>query len=477
MRSFVDRWACLVALLALLALSCSTAGCGDDDDDNDSGNGDDDGSPDDDDASPGDDDSGDDDNDDNDTGDADEIRVEPNAEMIPAGTSFQYTASGIIGGVDVTDGFTWTIGDEAIATVNATGLVTGVANGQTEVIATLTDHHDSAYVLVGPDAYSFDNLAGVVTAVDRGNQTGVADLLAGKGSVGAVIQDIKFYEGYLLLTDSGDAGVGTTGLEKVVVVDLFDKSVRSRTLEMDSPWASAAVKVDFKHWIYTTGNLDNRLAAVELTDSDEDLGEPTYYDLDAACAPSDIVELGGLLYIACTGFHLDDFSYDPGKVIVFDPEAGQIQARLDLPQVNPSRFAPALDGVTLYVVCTGNYFDQFGQIVEIGSGGLTVVDSFDLGTAPGTIGIGGNGLAFVGEMMAGSVYVFDTADNTVLHGADDPLPIPDAFWIQGLGVHPDDGGVYVCDQGNGVVRVLAGEDPFAEVFHVSLPNPGGVAFW
>jgi DNA-binding beta-propeller fold protein YncE len=461
MKTHVDRWALLLA--ALTALALLLAGCGEDDQTNEEGDTGELPIVDDDNAAD------DDDNDDNDDdNDADSIAVTPPAQVIPAGTAFAFTAEGVIDGAPVTEGFAWSVENEAIATIDQTGVATGVANGVTKIYAAIGEVQGEATIRVGPDAYSFDNLSGTLTAIDRGSQTGVNDLLAKRAAIGVVLQDIKFYDGKLLLTDSADWGYGITSDEKLVVVDALELTATNHALNMDNPWGAAAEDGA----AYVTGNLDNQLAEVDL-----ESGDVTYFALDDPCTPADALALGGMIYIACTGFHLDDLTYDPGKVLVFNPETGQIAQRIDAPQLNPTRFAATADGSKLYVVCTGDFNANTGKIAQIDPSSNTVVDSFDLGIAPGPIGIAANGMAFVGEGFAGSVYVFNTADNSVLRGADDPLTVPDALWIQGLGVHPETGDLYVCDQGGSRVRVFAGSDPFGEVFSVELPNPGGVAFW
>jgi hypothetical protein len=463
MRKFVDRWARLVSLLAVLSLlATAPANCGDDDDDDAVDDDNDDGTPDDDD------DDNDNDNDDNDT--ANEVDVAPPSQAIPAGTTFQFAAAVTIDDTLITDGFAWNIEDTAFATVDQTGLVTGVANGVTNVWATYEDATGSALVVIGPDVFAFDNLNGKLTAVDRGNETAVADYLAKKDAIGAVLNDIERFDTYAALVDSGDLGPGVTGNEKLLVVNLVTKTVETTVpLNMDSPW-SVAVE---DYLAYVTGNLDDQLAEIDLA---AETPTPVYHALDEGCVPADVVVVDGLVYVTCTGFDATGFTYDPGKVLVFDPAVPGVIDTIDLPQVNPQRFAVSAGG-KLYVVCTGDYAANFGMVVQIDPSTNDVADSFALGTAPGPIGIGPSGLAFVGEGFAGSVYVFDTADNSVLRDAADPIAIPDAFWIQGLGVHPETGDAYVCDQGNSEVWVIAGADPFGTVFHVDLPNPGGVAFW
>jgi len=488
MRISVDRWALPIVLLAVFAAAVlSFGGCGkgsssssaapvdddaspddDDNDDNDASPDDDDDASPDDDTSPDDDDN--DDNDDNDDS-ANEITVTPGTQTIPATTSFTYAASGTIDGAPVTSGFTWSIDDQTIATVDQTGAVKGVKNGKTTVHAAIGQVRGDATVLVGPDVYAFDNQGGVLEAIDRGSQTAVPDLL-GAGAIGALLNDIRFYDGTLLLTDSGSGKVTPNGKEKLIVVTLDGLTYVDVALAQAAPWASTALNGK----AYVTGNLDDSLAKV-------DLGNPggvpvAYFKLDTGCVPAGVIGANNLVFVACTGFDDTNFTYAPGKVLVFDPSQGAITNTIAMPQVNPTNFAVTADGAKLYTVCTGDYASNTGVVAQLDPVGLTVVTSFALGTSPGPIGIASSGLAFVAEGMAGDVYVFNTANgNNVLRGAANPITIANANWVQALGVHPETGDVYACDQGHGKVWALAGADPYGVVFSVALNSPGGVAFW
>lgn len=471
----VDRWAYLIVVFAALALAvCPMLGCGDDDDDETDDDVVDDDIADDDiaDDDVADDDIVDDDVADDDTAPEDYLQVDPWAQIVPAGTTYAYTAEGIIDGTPVDSGFTWTTDDGGVATIDQSGVVTAVADGDTFVHAAAGDLIGDALVMVGPDAFVFDNLSGLLMAIDRGSETAVADLLVGKGSIGAVLNDVKVNTeaGFIYLVDSS---FPTPGDEKLILVDVLDDfAVTNIALaEGSNPWAATYFAGDY--WV--TGNLDDTLAQVTV---DGDKADVVYHDLDAGCVPTDVTGIGNYLYVACSGFDIGTMSYEPGKLLVINPSTGDEVKQIDLPQVNPTHFAtvPCEDDIDLFVACRGDYAAETGKIAKICTMENVVKSSFDLGLAPGPIGINSDGIGFVGEGFAGSVYVFDSANNSVIHGEGDPIVIPGAFWIQGLGVHPETGNAYVCDQGSGKVYVLSGDD-YNEVFNVDLTNPGGVAFW
>ncbi len=467
---FVDRWVTLLVALAALTLAAVPfLGCTGDDDDDDDNAGDDDQN--DDDAA--DDDSADDDTQTDDDTDEDSLTLTPDTQIVPAGTAFALAAEATVDGETVTDGFTWTSGDTAVATVDEDGVVTGVAAGQTTITAALGDLSATADVKVGADVFVMDNLGGLLMAIDRGSETAVADYLG--DTIGAVLNDVRVSPeaGVIYLVDSGDFGAGITGGEKLILVDPFDENATQEiTLEQDSPWMATYHNGSF--WV--TGNLDDTLAQVTL----DEKKEPTivYHDLDEGCVPTDVVGVGSYLYVACSGFDLDTFSYADGKLLVLNADDGAKVKEIALPQINPTHLALMPEGADtdVFVVMTGDYAAATGKVAKICTKENVVKFSFDLGVAPGYIAMRDDGIAFVAESMSGNVYVIDGVDGVAIHGADNPLTIAGALWIQALGVHPETGDAYVCDQGNGKVYVLSGTD-YSELFNVTLTNPAGVAFW
>lgn len=74
----------------------------------------------------------------------DTIQISPTAQTVAAGQTAQFTAAGIIGHgshpsstEDVTDQVTWTSSSPSVATINSSGLATGVSAGTTTVTASL----------------------------------------------------------------------------------------------------------------------------------------------------------------------------------------------------------------------------------------------------------------------------------------------------------------------------------------------------
>ena len=51
----------------------------------------------------------------------------------------------------------------------------------------------------------------------------------------------------------------------------------------------------------------------------------------------------------------------------------------------------------VHVVCTGNYFSEFGRVFVIDPVAVAVVDSLDIGGSPGFIAINGAGTAYLSD--------------------------------------------------------------------------------
>ena len=145
-------------------------------------------------------------------------------------------------------------------------------------------------------------------------------------------------------------------------------------------------------------------------------------------SPEGMIVLDSNLWVANTGFDFGTFLYDPGTVTVVNAYTGAPVATIPV-GTNPQSLTRVSDG-TVHVLCTGNYFDQFGIVYVIDPSALSVVDSIALGGSPGDLVAGSEGMAYVaagGWADSGEVYRYDALARTVLNGAANP-------WHSGRGV-------------------------------------------
>jgi len=186
------------------------------------------------------------------------------------------------------------------------------------------------------------------------------------------------------------------------------------------------------------------------------------------------------LWIANTGFDFGTFQYDPGTITVANAYTGAPVTTIAV-GTNPQSIVRVTDG-TLHVLCTGNYFDQFGIVYVIDRLSMGVVDSLPLGGSPGDLIAGRNGINYAaagGWVDSGEVYRYDALPLVSLNDAANPWH--SAGGVTGLLDRPD-GGIYTlcfnadsvighAPDGSVVEKFQVGDGPQAAV-HISNRQPG-----
>ena len=402
------------------------------------------------------------------------LTIYPIGQTVPAGASEPFSTyweptSG--SPVWNPSGVVWETEDHAVATVNSNGMVTGISPGLTKLRAVYNGILTKAKFRVGPDAFVVDTTWGVLAAVDRIAHYSAFDILGmgdSKNVLGSTLNWIAIADGYAYIVNSADSGVGITGEESLVVVDLLNR-IEIKNIPLpgaDSPWAVT----ELNGRSYVTINLSDRLDIID----NSTLLDISSVDLGQGCRPNGLVAAAGKIYVGCSGYTGAPNAYNPGKVVVYNPITGNLGEILTS-QVNPGNVVATADGKYVYVSCTGNWADLTGMIDKIDTSTDSVVNSFALGIAPLGITIGPDGIAYVGEGMAGNIYVFNTANNDqILRGTDNPVVIGGVYWIQCIAANPEENTLWICDQGNNYVIVI---DPVSGSFYsVPVDGPVYIAF-
>ena len=408
----------------------SSVGCQNDDDEDEDAvvtTDDDDSSDDDDDFS---------DDDDDATGNVASIQIEPASEAIPVGTEADFVAT--VTFIDDTTeinpaGLFWET-DLSKATIDG-ATVTGISGGTTTLTATMEGVSDSIDIFIGPDVFLYDMLSGTLDAIDRGAETYIQDYLGSKAPISIVPNNIIYYDSKLYITDSADSSPGKTGNEKVVVIDPAQKVVDDIMLDLDSPWATAI----YDGFLWVTGNLSDNLAKVDLATKAID-----YINLPAGCVPGNLAGANGKIYISCTGFDLNYFTYW-NKVAVYDPNAKTVAEIILSNSENPGSVISSADESSVYVIAVGNYYDTFGAINKIDTATDTIEFGVDIGNWPGNAVITDAGILFVldGKYM----YAYDTGTDSFIHDGSDPIVVgTDTSWLAGLAFSADSSEVYISNQ-------------------------------
>ncbi len=454
----------LLFALALPALPVA-CGCGDDDDDDD-------------------DDSDDIVDDDDDTGDDDfwpdddtqqlegleRIEITPSMRAIPKGFSKAFSAAAYYeGGTTVTQAdFVYDSSDNSVMSVDGDGAATGVKNGSAVLSARLGEVVGEAQITVGADIFFFNGVTGYFGSYDRGRDRVSEDHFGFGQAVAQFPVDMQIAENYACIADRGDDDETDSPGRDIIILDLSTGQYQTLIIPGLSRPRDLRIVDD---QAFVTGTLSDNFARIDLVDLTSEI-----YELPEGCGPNGLEVMYGRAFVACNYFDADQNTYgDPGRIADVDLESGET-ALIDTTQVNPGSLALSADESSLYVVCTGDYAGRPGSINEIDLAAGQVRDFFSLGLAPGDIAINSEGLAFIGENLAGNVYVVDTGDNTVVRGADDPVKIDGAWWTYFVRISPFSGHVFVADWLNSKTVILDSLD-FSVVDKIDTENAGGYIFW
>ena len=277
-------------------------------------------------------------------------------------------------------------------------------------------------------------------------------------------QDMAIEGDKAYIVESGNWGPGHTGTEGLVQVDLFTKQTHKFLIDnLDNPWS---VDLDGQT-AYVTGNLSNNLVIYDLGTS-----TAQFIDLPTQCIPVGVKYASGKIYVACSGYDLDTYTYaDPGLVAVVDPAKSTVTT-IPTSQINPGHLALSNAGDALYVVCTGDYAARTGVIDKIDLATGQVVANIPIGSSPGLIAIAANGKAFIADNMSGSLLTFDTATNAI----GDPVEFAGAFWVASVSVNPMTGKVFAGEWTNNKIWIVDPDDQ-SILGSADASNVSGISFW
>ncbi|MCF7902321.1 MAG: T9SS type A sorting domain-containing protein [Candidatus Marinimicrobia bacterium] len=162
-------------------------------------------------------------------------------------------------------------------------------------------------------------------------------------------------------------------------------------------------------------------------------------------SPEGVLVNGNLVYVTSSNFNTSDWTYGQGKVVVHDGESLAILNEYLVP-TNPQKLLMAGDGM-LHVLCTGNYFSEFGRVVRIDLSENRVVDTLEIGGSPGAFAGDADGVVYLaaggwGDAPAGLVYTYSMADFVVLNGESNPLEV--GHGIMSVAADPTESGTWVA---------------------------------
>ncbi len=230
-------------------------------------------------------------------------------------------------------------------------------------------------------------------------------------TVGSVPNRIYTHNNLIYVVNSVPDGL-------TVIDPLTNQTIKNISLTTGSnPWDMAFVGTNRA---YVTNWLDNSISVVDLEEGEE------INTIDVGTAPEGILVVDNTAYVCNSGGYP---FYANSSISIIDVTTDSIINTLEI-LTNPQDLALGPNG-NIYVVCTGNYVDIHGKIVEINPFGdldytALVTDTIDIGGSPTDIIVTNDGIAYLadfGNDKNGFLYAYDVYNQQVLHDSDNPIPV------------------------------------------------------
>jgi len=278
-----------------------------------------------------------------------------------------------------------------------------------------------------------------VSAVDYATGTVTSNL--GGMAIGPVANRVVIRGAKAYVVNSG--GWPGSSNASVEVINLSTNAVVN-TIPLpdgENPWAIAFVS-DTKAYVTTLYGNNITILNPSLSGAPAVLGTIALPVFDGPygtvpAGPEGIVISGGYAYTANTAWDGLGFSYLPGSVSVIDTATdtlvdvdGNPANGTDTPiytsQINPQDLDVDTMG-QINVVCSGNYWSEFGVVDVIDPTTWSVTDSIPVGGSPGNISVLADwGLLGAGDADSCDVYALKTNNNSVVHDSANPFTLMSA---------------------------------------------------
>jgi len=319
----------------------------------------------------------------------------------------------------------------------------GEAGGKEETPASPIARHPQAIVAYG--------LSDALSSVDL--VTGSVTPNLGDIHIGPTTSRVKIRAGKAYIVNSGAFPESTNAS-----VQVFDVATAAPLATIPFPDGHNPIDIAFASdaKAYVTCLYGNNVTVIDLTKQGEEAIVKTIdlpvFENDSGpvnAGPMGIVVSGRYAYTANCGFDLAALAYVQGSVSVIDTATDTLVDVDNDPsngagtpiftsQVNPQDLDAGPDG-TLWVLCTGNYLDEFGVVDVIDpSDRWRLGPPIEIGGSPVTLTASHSAYALIGagDAVNANLYVVRTDTHAVLHDSSDPLALiapaqGDGFWMVG----------------------------------------------
>ncbi len=228
--------------------------------------------------------------------------------------------------------------------------------------------------------------------------------------------DVQSYPNQIVVRDSL-AYVIASGTDELQVINLKTETTVNyiNTGAFSNPYWMAFYD---SQYVYVTLMLKNKVAKIDV------LSGLIVDEIETGGSPSGIVIYDHKVFVVCSGYDFDTYSFNPSKLYIYDLSDN---ALLDEVDVGLNSQYAAVDRLgNVHVVATGNYFDINGEVYIVNGDYHEVVNSFPVGGSPGQINIGPDDVAYIaaaGWSLAGHIYSYNTVTGEVYHNSINPLEV------------------------------------------------------
>jgi YVTN family beta-propeller protein len=263
-------------------------------------------------------------------------------------------------------------------------------------------------------------------------------------TVGSVPNRIYSHNNYVYVVNSVPDGI--TAIDPVTNQVSNNISLTTGS----NPWDMAFVA---SNKAYVTNWLANTVSVINIVSGNEE------NTIEVGTAPEGILVVDNTAYVCNSGGYP---SYTHSSVSIIDITTDSVTKTLDVLS-NPQDIALGPNG-NLYVICTGNYVNTFGKIVEInpyGDNDYTplVTDTIEIGGTPTDIVVTNNGIAYLADFGNGSngfIYAYDIYSKETLNDAEDPILVGNGAMALLYDKLTDK--LYVNNFSDDAVQLLSSED-------------------
>ena len=227
--------------------------------------------------------------------------------------------------------------------------------------------------------------------------------------VGSVPNRIYAYGNLIYVVNSIPDGISIIDPVSNRVIDNITLTTGSNPYDMAFVGANKA---------YVTNLKANSVTVLDLNSGEE------VNSINVGTGPQGLLIVNNTAYVCNTGGFPN---YAPATISVINIETDSVTKTIGVP-ANPQDLALAPNG-KIYLVCTGNYNNISGKIMEIDPFGdldytAVIMDTIDIGGNPTDIIVTNSGMAYLADFGDGSngfVYAYDIFNRQVLHDAGNPI--------------------------------------------------------